>query len=257
MIEVFPVKITAFNLERTIRVHLPEDYQKFDKTYPVLYMHDGQNLFSNEDAATKSGQSLELKKYLEEHPLDVIIVGIDSTEERANELCPWENGAFSRDVFGRTETYGGKGKDYVDFIVNELKPVIDEKYRTIVDRTFMVGISLGGLISVYAACTYPNIFTRIAGISTAFYANQEKMEELVSSVNLANVERFYLDCGTTEAGEDAVISENFLQSNEKVVNLLMEKEVKNFRFEVITGAKHHYDDFKKRIPDVLQYLLGD
>jgi enterochelin esterase-like enzyme len=120
----------------------------------------------------------------------------------------------------------------------------------------MAGISLGGLITVYAACTYPHIFTRVAGLSTAFYANQEKIEELVSSTNFAKIERFYLDCGSKEAGDNIEISENFLQSNEVIAEILKDK-VENFRFEVIKNAEHNYGDFKKRISDVLKFLLDD
>ena len=140
--------MTSFKQDRQIRVFLPKRYNEVKKDYPVFYMHDGQNIF-NDDAAI-GGTSLKLEKYLDENGLEVIVVGIDqNTKGRINEYCSWANGEYSRKILGHVSTSGGKGKDYVDFIVNELKPYIDENYRTLKDHTAMAGISLGGLITIY------------------------------------------------------------------------------------------------------------
>lgn len=81
-----------------IRVYLPESYQDGLKRYPVLYMHDGQNVFEDEGAI--NGTSLGLKKYLDESDLELIVVGIDlntAGEERINEYCPWKQGQISKE----------------------------------------------------------------------------------------------------------------------------------------------------------------
>ena len=148
MLETFHIHMTSFKQDRQIRVYLPKSYNEEKKKYPVLYMHDGQNVFNDNDAI--GGTSLELEKFLDENGLEVIVVGIDqNTNDRINEYCPWVNGEYSRKILGHVSTTGGKGKEYVDFIVNELKPFIDKNYRTLKDHTAMAGISLGGLITIY------------------------------------------------------------------------------------------------------------
>ncbi|MGA9225486.1 MAG: alpha/beta hydrolase-fold protein, partial [Mesobacillus sp.] len=165
MIEKFHINMTSFKEDRLIRVYLPENHNNGTERYPVLYMHDGQNVFNDEDAI--GDHSLQLEEFLTEKEMKLIVVAIDqNSEERVNEYCPWKNGQYSRKIVGRIDPTGGKGKQYIDFIVNELKPLIDKKYRTLKDQSSMAGISLGGLISTYAACVYPNIFRNVAVLSS-------------------------------------------------------------------------------------------
>lgn len=253
MVEIFSVYISAFQEDRTIRIYLPNDYQKNEKRYPVLYMHDGQNVFSDDDAI--GGISLELEKYLNEKQLDVIVVAIDqNSSERKNEYCPWVNGEYSKKIVGDVEQFGGKGKQYIDFVVNELKPYIDDNYRTIKDESSMAGISLGGLITAYACCRYPTVFKNITILSTAFYANQENMEGLLRDTDLSDVNSFYLDCGTKEAGDGTFISKEFVNSNKAVYEILKEK-LPNVQFKLIDGAEHNYMDFRKRVPEFFNHIV--
>ncbi|AGK52313.1 putative esterase [Bacillus sp. 1NLA3E] len=254
VLEIFPIYITSFEQERLIRVYLPKNYNKQNQSYPVLYMHDGQNVFQDNDAI--GGTSLELENYLDENGLEVIVVGIDqNSEERINEYCPWINGEYSKKILGQASSAGGKGIQYVDFIVNELKPFIDNKYRTLKDRTAMAGISLGGLISTYAMCRYPQVFKSIAVLSSAFYRNQEEIEKLIQDTDLSLIEMFYLDCGTKEAGKEDMISNEFLASNKAVFTILREK-LPNAKFETIKDAEHNYYFFKKRVPEIVSYLMS-
>lgn len=257
MLEKYPILITPFNLERTIRIYLPQSYYQADKSYPVLYMHDGQNVFQDEDAI--GGISLGVKDYLDEISLDIIVVGIDSNtsrDERINEYCPWVNGEFSKKILGYASPTGGKGEAYLNFIVNELKPFIDKKYRTLQNRTYMAGISLGGLIATYVACRYPHIFTRIAAMSSAYYRNQEELENLLSNSDVSSIERFYLDCGTKEAREDEIISKEFVASNEAIYKILTRK-IANTKFQIVNDGEHSYMFFRKRIPEVFSFLFAE
>jgi predicted alpha/beta superfamily hydrolase len=252
MLETF--KVNLFKEERKIRVYLPVSYGNTNKRYPVLYMHDGQNVFGDGEAI--GGVSLELHEYLDENEVDLIVVAIDLNtkgEERLNEYCPWINGEFSQQIVGYKSTNGGKGKEYIEFIVDHLKNQIDHTYRTIATDSYMAGISLGGLISIYAACRYPTIFRRVAGFSTAFFRNQEEIENLLKITDLANLEKLYLDCGTNEAGEDTRVSELFLASNQAVFEIIKEK-VTETKFHTILGGEHNYETFKKRIPEVITFL---
>ncbi|MBY0098454.1 alpha/beta hydrolase [Mesobacillus maritimus] len=147
MMDSFKVNLTPFNRERTIRVYLPTNYDSSHQRYPVLYMHDGQYLFRDED--TKLGGSWRIEDYLNKSEYEVIIVGIDCADGllRIEEYGPWENHFIRERIDGVKGTVGGKGELYVDYIVNELKPIIDDKYRTIKEDAAMAGSSMGGLIT--------------------------------------------------------------------------------------------------------------
>ncbi|MDN3018319.1 alpha/beta hydrolase-fold protein [Paenibacillus sp. BSR1-1] len=257
MLENFPVYMSSFNKERMIRVYLPENYNEYERRYPVLYMHDGQNVF--EDLVAIRGISLGMKDYLDQTSLDIIVVAIDLNpegEERVNEYCPWVNGEISKKVLGYASPSGGRGDEYLDFIVHELKPLIDKKYRTVTDHTSMAGISLGGHISTYAACKYPHIFKRIAAISPGFYRNQEEIEKLLRNSDLSAIEKFYMDFGTKEVGEDEEMNQFFFGLTNGVYEILKDK-VESLHFELIESAEHRYEFFRKRIPSMLSYLYSD
>lgn len=255
LIEIFPVYFTPFIQERLIRVYLPKNYHIDNKSYPVLYMHDGQNLFHDADAI--GGLSLNLENYLDEKELEVIVVGIDlNIDERINEHCPWINGEYSKKLLGEashSNPPGGNGGPYVEFIVNELKPLIDQKFRTSKERTGMAGISTGGLISTYAACKYPQIFKNIAILSPAFYRNQEEIEKLIRETDLSSIESFYFDCGTKEAGDNDYINNEFLASNKSVYKIIKDK-ITHTRFEIINDSEHHYKYFRKRVSNLFSFL---
>ncbi|WP_221563375.1 alpha/beta hydrolase [Alkalihalobacillus sp. TS-13] len=256
MLETFSINLTPFNQERTVRVYLPKSYDDSEQHYPVLYMHDGKNVFRDEVAV--GGKSLELENYLDEYNIDLIVIGIDQPstfEERVNQYCPWKNGEYCKTKFGDDRDLGGKGKEYIKFIVDELKPLIDQKYRTKADRTMMAGISLGGLISTYAACAYPDIFTKIAGLSSGFWRNQEEIEALIKEADLSNIEGIYLDCGTMETN-DEYINAGFLDSNQRVFAMLDQK-VANTTFKIIDGGEHNYHAFQKRVSDFIGFILQD
>lgn len=255
MLEKFSISIPAFNHERTIRIYTPVNYSDQTQNYPVLYMHDGQNVFEDQDAI--NGVSLDLKKYLDANKVEIIVVGIDTNtvgDERKNEYCPWVDGEFSKNLIGKPSYTGGKGEAYVDFIVKELKPFIDSKYRTLKESTSIAGISLGGLISLYAACKYPTVFTKVATLSSAFWRNQEKIEELIRETEFSSLEKLYMDSGTTEMKENERISKGFLESNQRVFDLLHDKGV-NVQFTIIEDAEHNYTQFKQRVPEMFSYLF--
>jgi len=113
----------------------------------------------------------------------VIVIGIDNGgAERINEYCPWENTAYG----------GGDGAAYVNFIVNTLKPYIDENYRTLAGRehTGIMGSSLGGLISLYAAIEHQDVFSKAGIFSPAFWINPE-VYDYVTTVGYEDYVKFY------------------------------------------------------------------
>jgi predicted alpha/beta superfamily hydrolase len=170
---------------RDIIVWLPPDYEKdTTKRYSVLYMHDGENIF---DPATSSfGLDWQLDETADsliksEKIKGIIIVGIYNTIDRSAEYEDTE-----------------KGRMYMKFIVNELKPFIDKNYRTKPDRgnTATGGSSLGGLISFMLAWEYPNIFSKAACISPAFYIKDIDYLKTVKNYNGSKKQiKIYIDDG--------------------------------------------------------------
>ncbi|HLK97567.1 MAG TPA: alpha/beta hydrolase-fold protein, partial [Hymenobacter sp.] len=181
---------------RRIWVYLPNDYEvDAVKRYPVLYLHDGQNVF---DACTSfSGEwgVDETLSQLQQQGLDgkgCIVIAIDNGgQERLNELSPWRNPAYG----------GGQGDQYVDFLVQTLKPYVDANYRTLTGREYtgIAGSSMGGLISTYAALKYPLVYSKVGVFSPAFwFAEKELFTYLRQHAPHADT-RFYFVSGTKES----------------------------------------------------------
>ncbi|WP_433750789.1 alpha/beta hydrolase [Falsibacillus pallidus] len=255
MLEVFRVYMKALgNRERIIRVYLPKGYESIRKKYPVVYMHDGQNVFEDEGAF--GGVSLNLKKYLDDNEAEIIVVAIDRHPDfdgRVNEMCPWVNGDNTIKLLGEPSELGGEGDAYLSFIIDELKPMIDQKYRTEPTQSAMAGISLGGLITMYAACKYPRIFKRIAAFSSGYYRNQREIEEFIKSSDLSPIEHVYMDWGTKEGGNSETWY-GFIESNQDVADILKEK-VQNFTYEIVQDGEHHYSFFKDRVPGIIASIF--
>jgi predicted alpha/beta superfamily hydrolase len=159
---------TEFDNKRDIDVYLPPSYyENLTKKYPVLYMHDGNNLFYSSIAfggvPWKVDRTLE-KLFEKDLMHEIIVVGIHNTIGRNHEYT-WTEMQFIN------KKEGGGGKKYADFITKTIKPFIDSKYRTLSDRenTAIMGSSLGGLISYYLGLHYSDTFGNIGIISPSFW----------------------------------------------------------------------------------------
>lgn len=151
------------NRTRRIWLYLPPDYDSTMKSYPVLYMHDGQNLFDAFTSYAGEWQVDETLNTLAEQGYQVpIVVGIDNGGLlRIDEYSPWVNPAYG----------GGEGGQYIAFIVETLKPYIDAHYRTLPGRehTGIMGSSLGGLISHYGALKFQEVFSKAGLFSPSYW----------------------------------------------------------------------------------------
>jgi predicted alpha/beta superfamily hydrolase len=192
---------TSRHLEskRHILVYLPPDYgQNPDRRYPVLYMHDGQNLMNPEEtfggvawAVDETAQRLILSNVIE--PL--IIIGIyNSGEKRIDEYTP----AVSRG--GRMKGRGGLADAYGRLIIEELKPFIDSEYLTRPEREFtgLGGSSLGGLVSLYLGFRHPQVFSRLAVMSPAVWWANNQIIRHIAGVGERLPLRIWLDIGKRE-----------------------------------------------------------
>jgi predicted alpha/beta superfamily hydrolase len=253
MFEHFNVTITPLYRERMVRVYLPNKYNEDqEKRYPVLYMHDGQNLYKDEDAGY--GMSWGISEFLDHSELEMIVVGIDCNDgyKRLDEYSPWASSEMRKIFAPELDGIGGEGKDYIEYIVHELKPMIDRNYRTIPEETSMAGSSMGGLISTFAACKYPEIFKKIASVSSAYWFTQEEIEQLIKDSDLSSIEKFYLDVGTNESS-GAIDSRRYIESSEAIYSLLKDK-VKDVEFIIAEGAVHNELAWRERVPAIFKYL---
>lgn len=185
------VEIPGLQRKRQIRMYLPPGYATSGKRYPVLYMHDAQNLF--DDATAFAGEwkvDETLDALSKEGKLELIVVGIDNGgDKRITELNAWDNARFG----------AAEGKQYTDFIVGTLKPAIDAKYRTLPDRahTAIMGSSMGGLASHYAIAQYPQVFSK-AGVFSPAYWTATPSFDFMAQHPLPKDARVYLLMGEKE-----------------------------------------------------------
>lgn len=185
--------------ERRIRVLLPRDYEASQHaTYPVVYMHDGQNVFYSKESF--SGYSWKVIPTLKHH-LDLpqlIIVGIDNAEEkRIDEYGPW---AATTGLSDRPMKVGGDGKAYGRWVVEAVKPFIDEHYRTKSDpaHTLLAGSSMGGIITAYMGSVYPNIFGHLGVFSLASWISEAPFLAYTEKHPLNPSTKVYIQVGTNE-----------------------------------------------------------
>ncbi|MBO3700414.1 alpha/beta hydrolase [Roseivirga sp. E12] len=157
---------------RTIRVYTPPGYTDSDERYPVLYMHDGQNLF--EDSTSFAGEwgiDETLDSLSNTSNFDLIVVGIDNGgENRIHELTAWDHPQYGK----------AEGEAYMSFLVDVVKPYMDENFRTKPDRpnTGVMGSSLGGLISHYAIYKYPEVFSKAGVFSPSYWWGTGPFEQV-------------------------------------------------------------------------------
>jgi predicted alpha/beta superfamily hydrolase len=151
------------NRHRRIWVYLPPNYAQNKQKYPVLYMHDAQNLFGEADSPYQKWEvGRTLNKIFYETNWACILVGIEHGEEnRLSEYSPFPNPNHG----------GGEGAEYLKFLVETLKPSVDKTFRTLpeAENTLMIGSSMGGLISIFAALKHGNVFGKVAAFSPSLW----------------------------------------------------------------------------------------
>lgn len=154
--------IPQLNRYRRVWIYLPSSYATSNKKYPVLYMHDGQNVFDEATSYAGEWGVDEALDTLERTAGECMVVAIDhGGEKRINEYSP-----FNMERYGK-----GEGVLYTDFVAKTLRKFIDRKYRTKRSRNdrFIAGSSMGGLISLYAILKYPKVFGGAGVFSPAFW----------------------------------------------------------------------------------------
>jgi predicted alpha/beta superfamily hydrolase len=183
----FEIDAPQLQTKKKIWVYLPLNYEKSNKKYPVIYMHDAQNLF---DAAASYAGEWNIDETLDSLKAKVIIIGIEhGNEKRIDELTPYKNEKYG----------GGNANAYLEFMVKTVKPLIDTTYRTKPNakNTAIWGSSLGGLVSFYAALQYPDVFGKVGCFSPAFWINKKEIFQKMEDTPKFTT-KIYLLCGDKE-----------------------------------------------------------
>jgi metallo-beta-lactamase class B len=232
--------IPQLNRIRRIWLYLPKSYATSKKTYPVLYMQDGQNLFNEQTAAYGEwGVDECLDSLQKQTGKECIVVGIDhGGDKRMTEYNPYDNNRFGN----------GEGKIYVEFLVKTLKPFIDKKFRTQPQTatTFIAGSSMGGLISAYAMVAYPNVFGGAGIFSPSFWLTPE-IYTSAEQTSWTTVPKFYCYAGEKESASMVADMDKFLTVLAKKPKMLTRRSVYPLGMHNEKAWRDEFDDFYKWI----------
>jgi predicted alpha/beta superfamily hydrolase len=229
---------------RDILVYLPPAYADEARRFPVLYMHDGQNLF---DASTSFAGEWGVDEAMEAangEGLAAIVVGVPNAgAARIAEYVPFLDARVG----------GGRGDAYLRFLVETVKPLVDSAFRTESgrDSTGIVGSSLGGLISLYAFFAMPAVFGMVGALSPALWPVDRAILRFVAA-STAPAGRIYVDVGTREGATE-------LEDVGRLLRLLEGKgyvEGKDLYSVTAEGDPHDEAAWRHRVPGLLRFLLA-
>lgn len=244
--EVTLSKLTG-DKKRMAYIYIPESYDaEPERRYPVMYMFDGHNVFFDKDATY--GKSWGMAKFMDESKKDLIIVAVECNHEGNGRLQEYSPINFENSTLGKVKA---KGSLYMNWLVNELKPYIDKKYRTLPDRknTIIAGSSMGGLMALYGACVYNHIFQRAACLSPSLWVSSGKILEMVARAHIRRDTCIYMDYGSEEMFNHAANAEALLSTS----HLLLTKRV-NLAFRIVPGGSHCEASWEKQIPIFMDCL---
>lgn len=227
---------------RSVDVYLPASYAGSRNRYPVVYLHDGQNLSDPEAAFAGTWELPRALEALASEGLETIAVGIHNTERRLAEYSPFPDSKHG----------GGEGDRYLQFLIGTLKPRIDRRFRTRPERdaTVIGGSSMGGLISLYAFLRHRTVFGSACVMSPALWFGDRRIFD-AAAIARVRAGRVYLDVGTVE-GKVA------LRDARRMRRVLRERGYArgSLRYREVPGARHTEAAWAERIAPALSFLLG-
>lgn len=234
------------NRNRKIWLYLPPDYTTSTKTYPVLYMQDGQNLFDNTTSFSGEWQVDEtLNTLFSQGDYGAIVVGIDNGgSERLNEYSPWNNPQYG----------GGQGQQYMVFLANTLKPYIDSNYRTKPqpEMNALIGSSMGGLIATYGACEFQNQFKKVGSMSPSYWFSLANLNTYIQNTSNLNGHRMYFVAGTNESSS-MVSNINTVKGNLQNSGLMTSNTFTKFDAD----GTHTESYWRREFGALYQWLFAD
>lgn len=247
---------------RRVRVLLPKGYaEDTERTYPVVYFHDGQNVLYSKEAF--SGHSWKVIPTIKRNPdiSKMIVVAIDNDGmERMHEYAAWK---YSETSIPGVQ-FGGKGTLYAEFVMDVVKPFIDKEYRTKSDKahTAMIGSSLGGNITQFMGLAYQDQIGCLGVFSSANWLHQDAFDRFIERKKLDPSQRVYIYVGTEEADDTdktlmaGNIKQAYINSSLTYFRQLISGGVHlhNLELEVISGAVHNEEAWALYLPDCLRFL---
>jgi predicted alpha/beta superfamily hydrolase len=247
------------NDDRNFIVYLPPGYDlDFFNRYPVLYMLDGERYFKERKEESKYLWSMKktLDRLIKEGSLDkMIVVGVYSTEKRTDQYTP---------SFDEEYQAGGQVEEYTRFLIEEIKPAIDKKYRTLSDaeHTGVAGSSLGGLASFYIGWNHPEVFSKIGALSPSLWWNNYEIKKDISSDQDAHKDiKIWMDTGKTDDTLDSPISEQVLiKETEELKELLVSNGFvpeKNISLSIIERHEEIEQELDQRLEKMLLFLYSN
>lgn len=248
--------------KRRIRVLLPKNYAKnSQKNYPVIYFHDGQNVLYSKESF--SGHSWKVIPTIKRNPdiEQMIVVAIDNDGfNRMNEYSAWKY--QESNIPGMQ--FGGKGIEYAEFVMEIVKPFIDEHYRTKSDRlhTAMIGSSLGGNITQFLGGEYQDQIGCLGIFSSANWLHQEAFDRYIERKKLQTDQRIYIYVGTEEADDTdktlmaGNIKQAYIDSSVRYFRQLLASgvDLENIVLDIQSGAIHNEIAWAEKLPDCLRFL---
>jgi predicted alpha/beta superfamily hydrolase len=233
------------NNSRTLILYLPPSYNENPaKRYPVLYMHDGQNLFNAATSAFGTEWQVDenINNAVGNGVMDeVIVVGINNNANRIWEYTPCcdpDNG-------------GGGADTYTRFVINTVKPYIDTHFRTLPgkDTTAVMGSSLGGILSFLMARNNPTVFSKAGCLSSSFWWNNDMLPAQVEQSTTHVPVKLYIDAGTSNDGladtqrmDNALLADGYVQG-------------KDLDFFIAQGGSHNEASWAARVAIPLTWLF--
>lgn len=233
---------------RDILVHVPAGAVDSGRRYPVLYMHDGQNLFDAATSFAGEWQVDETLAALASEGLELIVVGIPNAGDlRPDEYTPypWRGGPREG---------GGLATSYLQFLVDLVKPAVDSAFPTLPEReaTGILGSSLGGTVSLWAAVEFGSTFGIVGAMSPSVPPGQEPLVARLSSLSL-RPERAYVDVGGKEASAAFRLNVRHVRDALVAAGLT---DGADLRYVFDERAIHHESAWARRLPNALRHLFG-
>ena len=233
------------DISHKVWLYLPPNYENSDEKYPVIYMHDAQNLF--DDATSFVGEwdvDGTLNTLYEKTGKGFIVVAVENGgEKRIEEYTPYKNEKYG----------GGKGDIYIDFLANELKPYIDKNYKTLTtpENTALIGSSLGGLISFYGGLKYPEVFGKIGALSTSFWFSSDKINDFTKENGNQQNTKIYFLVGEKEG-------DSMVPDTENMAKLLVDLgfPAENIKTKIVAEGKHTESFWKTEFLEVIKFLYN-
>ena len=249
MVKKWDVTIPALSGKKTRKayIYLPDYYDEDEyRRYPVLYMFDGHNVFFDADASY--GKSWGMNSYMTWNRKPLIIVAVECNKKGNNRLKEYSPISFEDPHWGKIR---GRGRTYMEWLINDLKPYIDANYRTLPDRehTIIAGSSMGGLMSLYAVTVYNHVFQRAACLSPSLWTDPKKLLRIVEQADIKNDTCIYMDYGSEEMFNHPANVSALMDMD----RLLVTKRV-NLAFRIVPGGTHSEASWEKQIPIFMDCL---